>query len=345
MIVWSLRTLPPHKEHTMNKSKRQDIFQSISETIVAFLKEGVKKQWVRPWKVLFSERGQQVSLQGRPYGAVNQLLLLIYNHKANYKSNVWATYNAWADKGYQVQKGQKGYEVCGWFATKVVAKDREGNTVIDPETGKPKMIELPRLKRWIVFNGSQVKNEANQGYAEVEQVEVGKTWEDEGDHIPKVQAIIDKFSIQLEHGGSRAFYSPVNDGYIQMPRKEDFISLSEYYGTLTHEIVHWTGHDDRTKRHQKIRESKKDFNNQDYAFEELVAEIGSCFFDKYLNIETDAVVANHLAYVQSWIKGLEENPYIIERASKYAQEAIDFLIEEQEETSSEVASEEEMVLA
>lgn len=317
----------------MNKEQRRNTFQEVTDKVLAFLKEGEKKKWNRPWKKLFQENSLQLSISNRPYTGLNQLLLMMYHAHQDFKSNKWATYKAWKEKGYQVQKGQIGFDVTGWFPSEYVIKDAEGKVVIDAKTNKPKTTQVLNFKSWKVFNGSQVADAEGKPYQEVieEKKVEPMTWNDEGDHIKKVNEIIDTHSIVVRSGGNRAYYSPTGEGYIQMPKKEQFISGEEYYGTLTHEMIHWTGHDIRTGRHTKIKESKKDFSNNTYAFEELVAEIGSCFFDKYLNIENDSVVDNHLAYLQSWIEGLENNPYMIERASAYAQKAVDYLVETAEQ--------------
>lgn len=327
----------------MNSKQRRNVFQEVTDKVLAFLKQGVKKEWNRPWKKLFTENPVQVSVSNRPYTGLNQVLLMLARRHNDFKSNSWATYKAWQEKGYQVQKGQQGSDVTGWFTSEYIVKDAEGKVVIDKKTKKPKVNVVLNFRSWKVFNGSQVADAEGKPYKEVieEKKVEPMTWNDEGDHIKKVNEIINTHKIDVRSGGNQAYYSPTGKGYIQMPKKEQFISGEHYYGTLTHEMIHWTGHDSRTNRHTKIKESKKDFNNNSYAFEELVAEIGSCFFDKYLNIENDSVVDNHLAYLQSWIEGLENNPFMIERASAYAQKAVDYLVETAEQEEEEVQAEEQ----
>lgn len=327
----------------MNTKQRQDAFQRVTEKVLGFLKSGEKKKWRRPWKTLFRQTLQK-SIAGRPYTGLNQMLLLIEQTEMGYASPVWATYKTWASKGYQVQKGEHGTEVTGWFKTdKVVMKD--GKAVIDPVTKKPKIQTNFAFKGWNVFNGSQVLNAEGKKYGEDKQVNepIVKSWEDNTEAVAKLNAIIKTHKIMiLKEEGNRAFYNPIDMGYVQMPPKARFESASAYYTTLSHEIIHWTGHDERTGRHTKIKESKKDFNNNAYAFEELVAELGSCFFDKYLEIENDTEVENHYAYLQSWISGLENNPYMIERASQMAQKAVDYLLDKTAEAEL-VEAEKELV--
>ena len=316
----------------MNKKQRKDVFQEVTDTVLAFLKEGQKKQWHRPWKQLFRSTGSQVSIASRPYTGLNQILLMMAKNRNKFASNQWATYKAWSEKGYQVQKGEQGTDVTGWFPSQYQVKNSEGKIIIDPVTKKPKQNTVLSFKSWKVFNGSQVAGSDGKPFQSRNEstpvLELPLKWSDEGNHIAKLNSMINRHSVDIRTGGDKAFYSAVGDGFIRMPEKGQFESMEAYYGTLTHEMIHWTGHDIRTGRHTKIKESKKDFNNNDYAFEELVAEIGSCFFDKYLNIENEKEVENHFAYLQSWIAGLENNPYMIERASQMAHKAVDYLLED-----------------
>jgi antirestriction protein ArdC len=64
-----------------------------------------------------------------------------------------------------------------------------------------------------------------------------------------------------------------------MPPIATFYSAAGYYGTLAHELIHWTGHDRRLERIKTFADRKA------YAFEELVAEIGACFLGVQLGVE------------------------------------------------------------
>jgi hypothetical protein len=86
-------------------------------------------------------------------------------------------------------------------------------------------------------------------------------------------ATIDEFvaatNATIRHGGDRAFFTTGGD-YIQMPEFRDFKSVATYYGTLFHEMGHWTGAKARLNR-----EFGKRFGDKAYAAEELVAELTS----------------------------------------------------------------------
>ena len=125
------------------------------------------------------------------------------------------------------------------------------------------------------------------------------------------------------NGGDRAFYSPANDS-ISLPKPEDFFSSNEYYATLFHEVGHSTGHFTRLDRKDGMENIK--FGSHDYSFEELVAELTSCFVGSYCGIMEDANLENSTAYLQSWIKKLQSNPDWIIKASSLANKASAYIL-------------------
>lgn len=56
-----------------------------------------------------------------------------------------------------------------------------------------------------------------------------------------------------------------------MPTTNDFETMTEYYTTLFHELTHATGLEKRLNR--KGITDKAIFGNDEYSFEELVAEM------------------------------------------------------------------------
>ena len=85
-----------------------------------------------------------------------------------------------------------------------------------------------------------------------------------------------------------------------------------------HELTHWTGHKDRLDRDQKGA-----FGSKAYAFEELVAEIGSAFTCAALGIQA---TTRHSDYVAGWLAVLKEDNRAIIRAASQASKAADFLL-------------------
>ena len=133
--------------------------------------------------------------------------------------------------------------------------------------------------------------------------------------------------------GDKACYVPSMD-YITIPDKEAFINTEHstatenYYTTMFHEMTHWTGHKDRCDRKLSTR-----FGTSEYAFEELVAELGSCFIATHLNI-TSSPREDHAHYLNSWIKCLEDNDDAIWKASSLANKSFDYCKNLQPQTNA-----------
>ena len=124
----------------------------------------------------------------------------------------------------------------------------------------------------------------------------------------------------LPDGGDQAYYSPSQDK-IHLPTPESFISEYAYNSTALHELSHSTGHPSRLNRPQGAF-----FGTNQYAYEELVAEMCSCFMSAELQTEMSAAhIDNHRAYVQSWIQAISEKPDTLVRAIKDAQDAANYM--------------------
>lgn len=82
---------------------------------------------------------------------------------------------------------------------------------------------------------------------------------------------------------------------IEMPLPSDCGGLESWAATLLHEIVHWTG------GHRRLRRIKPPWTPPEYAFEELVAELGSAMLSAQLGIRTSRSQQDgHTQYLCSW---------------------------------------------
>jgi len=124
----------------------------------------------------------------------------------------------------------------------------------------------------------------------------------------------------INDGGDRAFYSPLEDK-IHLPKLEYFETDYAYNATALHELAHSTG-----ATHRLNRNIMNMFGSSDYAYEELVAEITSCFMSVNLKMEQDGnYVDNHKAYVQSWIQAIKEKPDTLIKAIREAEKTANYL--------------------
>ncbi len=274
-----------------------DIYETITNKIIAQIESG-KLPWLKPWESKGAGKAATKSFlpfngsTGRNYNGLNLLLLGC----TNYESNAWYSFKQCAELGGNVRKGEKSTMVIFWQFSKV--KDK----VTGEET------EIPFMKHYSVFNFEQCDNLPEPKHIAGTPV-----------NYNSIDELVKELGVKLGHGGDRAFYSPALDA-IQMPLHTAFASETLYNATLCHELTHATGHATRCNRDFKGR-----FGNEAYAFEELVAELGSAFLSAQLDIEP--VLQHNSAYIQSWLKVLKNDKKVIVTASSQATKACRWVLD------------------
>ena len=135
--------------------------------------------------------------------------------------------------------------------------------------------------------------------------------------VSHADTYFDNTGARLETGGS-AFYRPSTDT-ITMPAFETFHTADGFYSTLAHETHHWAGIDHRLGRFSQAKGSK-----EDYAHEELVAELAAAMTMAQLGFDAESH-SDHGAYLGHWLAALKQDPrYLFQVASK-AQASCDYL--------------------
>jgi antirestriction protein ArdC len=136
--------------------------------------------------------------------------------------------------------------------------------------------------------------------------------------LPEVDELIRASGIDFRIGGDRAFYSPGGD-YVQVPPPQAYYQPIDWHRTALHEVIHATGHKSRLDR-----DLTGSFGSKKYAFEELVAELGSAFGCSTLGIEP---TVRHSDYIGSWLTVLRDDPRAIFRAASAASKAADYILD------------------
>jgi len=136
-----------------------------------------------------------------------------------------------------------------------------------------------------------------------------------------VSTLSDKMHVPIRHdGGDRAYYSPRED-MIHLPTPGSFESDYAFNSTALHELAHSTGHISRLNR---ARDGI--YSLDSYAYEELVAEMCSCFMGYGLSAQpSEEHIQNHKAYVQNWINAIRQKPDCLVYAIKDAQKAANYM--------------------
>lgn len=136
---------------------------------------------------------------------------------------------------------------------------------------------------------------------------------------------VESQTLELERKGGRAYYNSKNDNIVLPPHEAFTDSMGEVM-TAMHEAIHSTGHSTRMNR---ALENK--FGSAEYAYEELIAELGSLIVTLTLGgkFRPDAVMeenANNVAYLQSWLKACKEQDKALDKAFSDAQKAADYVL-------------------
>jgi len=285
------------------------VYQIITDKIVAMLKDGVAP-WHRPWNSGNAPR----SITGHVYTGINVFLLLA----AGFESPYWITFNQVNQRGGRIKDAErKRYTVIVFW--KIIE-------VKDKETGDKK--KVPFLRYFKVWNLDQVdgvkppkEKKATPPPRFEDRHKVAKSIVDNYPNPPKIRRT-----------GDQAFYQPMLD-VVTVPPVKSFHSADEYYSTLFHELGHSTAHESRLDRDVSYV-----FGSHSYGREELVAEMTSAFLAAESGITL--TINNSAAYLNSWMRTIQEDVRAVVVAATRAQKAADFILGRYvpaEENSDDVA--------
>ncbi len=306
------------------KEVKKAFHEQVAENLIEQLKKGVAP-WQKPWKPGDLLAALPVNpTTGKRYRGINSLNLMSRAHT----DPRWLTYKQAISLGAQVRKGEKSTLVQYWkFNEERIKKDDSGNPVLNSEGNPLKeqvRLERPRVFYAAVFNAQQMDN--------LPELDIkAPDW----DPLERAEHILQASHAVIRHGeADRAFYRPSTDS-IHLPNKHQFPTPDRYYATALHELGHWTGHELRLNR-----DLAHPFGSEGYGREELRAEIASMLLSGELGIGHDP--GQHVAYVSSWIKALQEDPTEIFRAAADAEKIQDYVLalSQQQEIGKEIDTQE-----
>lgn len=283
---------------------KRDLYQEVTDQIIASLEAGLEGEWEKPWVGRKGGLPYNATTKRR-YNGINVLMLWSSAMKQGFNTDAWASYKQWQERGAQVRKGQRGTMVVYVGKTTVERETSDGDT--EEQT-------VTFLKSSVVFNVDQV-----EGFS-IAQDPLPEL----ATRLEHAEAFVANTAATIHYGGTRACYIPSID-QVNMPPVEAFTDTSTstateaFYGTLLHELTHWTG-----AKHRCAREFGKRFGNDAYAAEELVAELGAAYLCAHLGI-TSEPRADHAKYIKSWLGVLRADKKAIFTAASKASEACDFL--------------------
>lgn len=277
------------KKFVPDPAMRVDVYDRVTNRIVEMLETHGK--WDMPFAGVFPRN----MLSGKEYQGINTLMLWC----SGFQSPVWGTFKQWRDVGAGVKAGAKGTHVIYW--NKIQGKKP------DPATGECK--EYLLAKSYVVFNSEQVDGGEKyvewQGCPPTYQTTIGGIAADVG--------------AEVRWGCTGAYYDRTND-VIGMPAIGAFRDELAAENTLAHELIHWSGAEGRCPRTKGKR-----FGDDDYAKEELVAEIGAQFLCVRAGVQFEPSEQS-AAYIGSWLTKLKSDKRWIVSAAAQAQKACNYLL-------------------
>lgn len=297
-----------NRRKTKSNAAKSDIYQTVTDSIITAIESGqTAEKFVMPWDGMSSLPLNACT--GKSYRGINIPMLWVHQLEKGYRSGHWGTYRQWQEQGAQVRKGQKGAGIVFWKLLD-----------IEPEKDNDEA-ETRMFAKWsVVFNADQVDGfelpvTKSQGTAET---------------IESAESFMSATGVTIQRGGTGAYYHAGSD-YIALPDQDGFYdtptstATEAYYSTALHELTHWTGAPKRLDR----KKSRK-FGDANYAFEELVAELGAAMLCAMLGI-TSSTRADHAQYIDGWLKALKSDKRFIFSAASQAQKAADYLFSLQPE--------------
>ncbi|HBX8412768.1 TPA: DUF1738 domain-containing protein [Citrobacter amalonaticus] len=288
---------PSGSSKTKFSKTRTDIYQTVTDNIIAALEAGVKP-WSCPWQRVDGMSGLPSNYAtGAAYSGMNIMLLWCSASKQGFSDSRWMTYKQAQVAGGQVRKGEHGTTAIFY-------------TTLEKENDAGEVEHIPMLKTFTVFNVQQIDGLT----LATETVSPEATF----DPLPQAENLFRKSGANIIEKGQNAFFRPSTDE-VWLPERHLFSDAANFYATGLHELVHWSGGKKRLNR-----EMKGKFGNADYAEEELVAELGSAFLMADLGIKGEV---QHESYIASWLKALKNDKRYIFKAASAASKAHRYLMD------------------
>ncbi|NOI26692.1 ArdC family protein [Vibrio mediterranei] len=290
--------------------KQMDIYQVVTDRIIEALEKGVKP-WECPWDESGISSLPKNFTTHANYQGVNILLLWDALYTKGFLSNQWLTFNQAKKLGGNIRKGEKSTRLIKYNVWEKEEENQHGELVQKHCTG---------ITSFCVFNIEQTEGIEYETPTQPEPTITACDWE----LFQHVQEAIDNTGASIQEKGVRAFYRPSTDEIV-MPEKYRFSRACDYFATLTHELTHWSGNKNRLNRLKN-----KKFGSRDYAFEELVAELGSAFLMAEFGFTGEL---QHASYIESWLQALGKDKTYIIHAASLASEAHQFIMQYQHKNS------------
>ena len=302
----------------MATNQTNSLYHRITNQFIDVLKRGAPP-WKKPWTQ--GESTSELPINAateRKYSGINITILWTSAVAHSFKSGRWLTFNQAKAVGGRVKRGQKGTVAVLYRDIEVPCRDTAAQQLADSdENPLKKTIKL--VRGYTLFNVEQCAGLPKLIVQGPPQCDLKPTWK----LHQEAENLVATHKVDVRYENDSACYNSTED-FINLPPKCAFGNNTDYYATLMHELTHWTGHSSRLDR--PGISSENGVGSTEYAFEEMIAEIGSAFLCAEFRIPADPT---HGSYILSWINVLENDPKAIFRSSAQAWKARNYLLGEE----------------
>ena len=290
-----------------------NIYKEITLEIIEALEQGVAP-WIQPWKA----SPHRNYCTNHVYRGINILLLNLACIKRGFSTPLWITLKEINFLGGKLKEDEKGTQIVFW---KMIETERckhlkeEDHCIKHDRTCESRCDDfdpvcIPIIRYFTLFNIEQCTG-----------IKIKKSKTKQEETNDEHDSLLDLATI--EYGSNTAYYNIIKD-VIYLPNRDQFESSDHFYATAFHELIHWTGHSKRLAR------EFGNYGDENYAIEELTAEIGAAFLEAKHGINWQKL--RHPNYINNWLEVLSNDKTYktIFLASRKAQQACEWLISERE---------------
>ena len=333
----------------MSKLSNKEVASKVVTRICELINEGKPLPWVQPWgrtpcKVTVVDGVKTVTMQS---AAWNRRGVEYKGTNTYLPRGEYITFAQAKAEHASVNKGARSFPVVYWnFVKKTKHNDEtdEDETIVIPvlkyysvfnvrdchktdENGKPildedgKQIPLtpkhdlpPHVWSFPITHEEEVEDADTSGLNDTAEAVIA-------DYISRAG---NGFRVVRDKVSDEAFYSPALD-YVNVPCREQFIEMTEFYSTMFHELGHSTGHKTRLNRFTGKAGSAA-FGSETYSREELVAESTAATILNAIGLEEANTFRNSAAYIKDWASHIKEDPMMYVTAMNRAQAAVDLIL-------------------
>ncbi|MES2633615.1 MAG: zincin-like metallopeptidase domain-containing protein [Pseudomonadota bacterium] len=295
------------------RERGPDVKHQVAAALIAAMEQS-NTPWQKPWSASSMRPINGATLNA--YRATNRILLALQG-RADPR---WLTYRQAAEKGWQVRGGERGTMIVK--LVELGPGERSDEAERQEAAGESGTTDRKRmvLRRYFVFNAEQI-----DGVPPMEPEEQAREFEPAERAEKVLQALREKTGLVIAYGGAQAFYDPKADK-IQLPQRKKFRSAYDLAATQFHEAGHSTLAKHRLDRRDALGER---WGDEAYAMEELRAEICSAILAAETGVpmcQDPKHVANHAAYLRSWVSGARKDPLAIFAAARDAERMAEYLL-------------------